>query len=184
MQDDFFKYLFLQGRGMVNFEERIAQVLNAVEGTRRTLFGIFASAGGWCGSTSSGSSWGPSNTCTPSRGTRRAFRTSADATYNGQRAPWGRVNRYHRSIRIQNALVAKDLLSGTFGVKLCDFSSLCHSVRPSLPPSLTRLHRGSATAYVPLFDPSPLLSTTYGRLPSQTLSLLTPFPDPEYPILP
>ena len=57
VQGDFFNYLFLEHRKkVVNFEERMAQVLNAVEGTRRTLLGLFASAGGWRGSTSSGSS--------------------------------------------------------------------------------------------------------------------------------
>ena len=61
----------------------------------------------------------------------------ADATCNAQRATWGTVNRYHCDIKIENALVAKDLLSGTFAVKLCDFTRLCHSVRPSLPPPHT-----------------------------------------------
>ena len=59
------------------------------------------------------------------------------ATCHMQRATWGTVNRYHCDIKIENALVAKDLLSGTFCVKLCDFTRLCHSVRPSLPPPLT-----------------------------------------------
>ncbi len=47
------------------------------------------------------------------------------------------VNRYHCDIKIDNALVAKDLVSGTFCVKLCDFTRLCHSVCLSLPPPLT-----------------------------------------------
>ena len=54
-----------------------------------------------------------------------------------QRATSGTVNRYHCDIKTENALVAKDLLSGTFCVKLCDFTRLCHSVCPSLPPPLT-----------------------------------------------
>jgi hypothetical protein len=58
-------------------------------------------------------------------------------TCHMQRATWGRVNRYHCDIKIENALVAKDLLSGTFCVKLCDFTRLCHSVCLSLPPPLT-----------------------------------------------
>ena len=56
-------------------------------------------------------------------------------TCHMQRATWGRVNRYHCDIKTENALVAKDLVSGTFCVKLCDFTRLCHSVCPSLPPS-------------------------------------------------
>ena len=41
MQGDFYDYLYLKHRmKAVNFEERMAQVLNAVGGSRRALFGL------------------------------------------------------------------------------------------------------------------------------------------------